>query len=142
LRDDSCGDLFIGKGRLRLNVHIAGVPVQTREATLEEWVVVDELRKHIENLEQRIPLHTGRIGYVRLRKTMPGVGEILGATNWLEVGGVERFPSAAHLWPAMPAWCRRCMPWILKQKQPYREPVPFAASSSRHGQARRSFSPL
>ncbi|MGA8582010.1 MAG: hypothetical protein WB579_25205, partial [Bryobacteraceae bacterium] len=29
--------------------------------------------------------------------------------------------------------------WILKHKQPYREPVPLAVSSSTHGQARRSF---
>lgn len=109
LRDDSCGDLFIGKGRLRLDVYIAGMPVETREAALEEWVVVDELREHIENPEERIAQHIGRIGHVRLLKTMPGVGEILGATIWLEVGDVERFPSAP-LWPALPAWCRRCMP--------------------------------
>jgi transposase len=29
--------------------------------------------------------------------------------------------------------------WILRHKQPYREPVPLAVSSSMHGQARRSF---
>jgi transposase len=208
LRDDSCGDLFIGKGRLRLNVYIAGMPAQTREAALEEWVVVDELREHIENLEQRIAQHIGRIGYVRLLKTMPGVGEILGATIWLEVGDVERFPSAAHLasyaglvptvhasggkvhlgpttrqsnhylrWAFVEAACsivalqhrhgpihtvllyqrlkqHKCHGkaavavarhlaestwWILKQKQPYREPVPLAVSSSTHGQARRPF---
>lgn len=97
LRDDQIGDLFVGKGRLRLNVYIAGMPKQTREAALEEWAVVDERREHIENLEERIAQNIGRIGYVRLLKTMPGVGETLGATIWLEVGDVERFPSAGHL---------------------------------------------
>lgn len=207
LRDDQIGDLFVGKGRLRLNVYIASMPKQTREAALEEWAVVDELREHIENLEERIKHNIGRIGYVRLLKTMPGVGETLGATIWLEVGDVERFPSAGHLasyaglvptvhasggkvhlgpttrqsnhflrWAFVEAACsivamqhrhglihtvllyrrlkqHKCHGkaavavarhlaestwWILKNKQPYREPVPLAVSSSTHGQARRS----
>jgi len=214
LRDDPISDLFVGQGRLRLNVYLGGMPKQTREASLEEWAVVDELREHIENPEERIAQHIGRIGYVRLLKTMPGVlktmpgvGEILGATIWLEVGDVERFPSAAHLasyaglvptvhasggkvhlgpttrhsnhylrWAFVEAACsivalqqrhgpihavllyrrlkqHKCHSkaavavarhlaestwWILKHKQPYREPAPLAVSSSTHGQARRS----
>jgi transposase len=207
LRDDAIGDLFAGKGRLRLNVYIGNMPQQTREAAWEEWAVVDQLRAHIENLEERIGEHIGRIGYVRLLKTMPGVGDILGATIWLEVGDVARFPSAAHLasyaglvptvhasggrvhlgpttrqsnhylrWAFVEAACsivaqqhrhgpihtvslyrrlkqHKCHGkaavavarhlaestwWILKNKQPYREPAPLAVSSSTHGQARRT----
>lgn len=202
LRDDRLSDLFIGKGRLRLNVYIGGMPRQTREAALEEWAVVDELREHIHSLEERIAEHIGSIGSVRLLKSQPGVGDVLGATIWLEVGDVERFPSAGHLpaysglvptvhasggkthmgptskkcnhylrWAFVEAACvivsqqQRLGPihtvllyrrlqqqkghskaavavarhlaeatwWILKTKQPYREPAPLAVSSSTHG---------
>ena len=34
---------------------------------------------------------------MRLIRTVPGIGRILGATILLEVGDVNRFPSAAHM---------------------------------------------
>jgi len=55
------------------------------------------VESHIRELEKQIRLGIGRLGYVRLLKTLPGVGSILSATIYLEIGEVERFASAEHL---------------------------------------------
>ncbi len=90
-------DLFKGKGRVQLSVYLGGLPEQTRLATRHEWQLVDEVEGHIAELEKQIRLSIGQIGYVRLLKTMPGVGEILAATIWLEIGDVSRFAVAERL---------------------------------------------
>lgn len=90
-------DLFASKNRLRLSLAIAGTPTETRLATLHEWELLDSLEKHIGEMEVRIRERIGKLGWVRLLKTMPGVGEILGATIHLEIGDVKRFPTAGHL---------------------------------------------
>jgi transposase len=91
------GDLFARRGRVHLNNHIQRLPEETREATLHEWVLIDEIGDHIEALEKRIEQRLGSGEGLRLLKTLPGVGRILGATLLLEIGDVGRFPSAAHL---------------------------------------------
>ena len=90
-------DLFAGKGRLTLSLYIGCLPAETRLATRHEWDLVDQVEAHIGELETRIRLTIGRLGYVRLLKTIPGVGEILSATIFLEIGEVRRFPSPEHL---------------------------------------------
>ncbi len=96
-RPDEDGDLFTGRGRAHLNSHIQSLPDETREATLHEWVLIDEIGDHIDALEKRIDQRLGPLQGMRWLKTLPGVGRILGATLWLEIGDVDRFPSAAHL---------------------------------------------
>lgn len=90
-------DLFKGKGRVQLSVYVGGLPEQTRIATRHEWALVDEVEQHIAELEKQIRLTISQIGYVRLLKSMPGVGEILAATIWLEIGEVSRFATAERL---------------------------------------------
>ena len=90
-------DLFRGQGRVRLSVYVGRLPDHTREATTREWQIIDELEQHIEELDRRIRERVGRLGWSRLLKTMPGVGDILGATIFLEIGKVNRFPSPQHL---------------------------------------------
>lgn len=90
-------NLFVGKGRVQLSVYLGGMPEQTRLATRHEWALVDEVERHIAELEKQIRLSIGQIGYVRLLKTMPGVGEILAATIYLEIGDVSRFRSPERL---------------------------------------------
>lgn len=48
-------------------------------------------------MEERIRQRIGSLGWVRLLKTLPGVGTILGSTIYLEIGDVARFESAANL---------------------------------------------
>jgi len=90
-------DLFAGKGRVQLAVYIGALPQETRLSTRHEWQLVDEVETHIKALEARIRLGIGQLGWVRLLKTLPGVGNILSATIFLEIGDVGRFPSPAHL---------------------------------------------
>ena len=90
-------DLFAKKSRVRLSLAIGRMPEETRRAATHEWELLDELERHIGELEARIRERIGCIGWVRLLKTLPGVGEILGATIHLEIGDVKRFPTARHL---------------------------------------------
>ncbi len=90
-------NLFHGKGRVQLSVYVGSLPEQTRLATRHEWQLVDEVESHIQELEKQIRLGIGQLGYVRLLKTMPGVGEILAATIYLEIGDVRRFGSPQQL---------------------------------------------
>lgn len=80
-----------------MNVYVGGLPEQTREATIQEWQVVDELEQHIGELEVRIAERIGKIGWVRLLQSIPGVGKILAATIYLEIGDAKRLPTAGHL---------------------------------------------
>jgi transposase len=86
-------DLFAGKGRVQLSVYVGALPPETRH----EWDLVDQVEAHIRELEIRIRLGIGQLGYVRLLKTLSGVGEILAATIYLEIGEVSRFGQAGQL---------------------------------------------
>ena len=90
-------NLFQGKGRVQLSVYVGALPPETRLATRHEWQLIDEVEQHIQELEKRIRLGIGQLGYVRLLRTLPGVGEILSATIFLEIGDVRRFGCAAQL---------------------------------------------
>ncbi len=90
-------DLFANKSRAKLSASIARLPQETRIATLHEWELLDFLEAQITALEQRIRERIASIGWVRLLKTLPGVGTILGCTIYLEIGNASRFPDAQHL---------------------------------------------
>ena len=90
-------DLFAIKSRAKLGVSIARMPTEVRIATGHEWALLDALEEHIDALEVRIRERIDTIGWVRLLKSLPGVGTILGATIYLEIGDVTRFPAAPHL---------------------------------------------
>ena len=90
-------DLFAESRRPKLAVAIARLPQECRIATTEEWALLDQLEQHIEALEVRIRQRIASLGWVRLLKTLPGVGAILGSTIYLEIGNVARFPNAEHL---------------------------------------------
>jgi transposase len=97
LDGEPLGDLFAKRARVRLSLAIGRLPEETRRTSRHEWELLDEVEKHIGEMEVRIRSRIGCMGWVRLLKSMPGVGEILGATIHLEIGDVNRFPTAAHL---------------------------------------------
>lgn len=90
-------DLFTESRRPKLAVAIARLPQECRMATTEEWALLTQLEQHIDALQERIRQRIDSLGWVRLLKTLPGVGIILGSTIYLEIGDVSRFPDAAHL---------------------------------------------
>lgn len=90
-------DLFGAKGRAKLAGSIARLPQETRIAALHEWELLDFVEAQMAALEERIRERIASLGWVRLLKTLPGVGTILGCTIYLEIGEVSRFPDPAHL---------------------------------------------
>lgn len=96
-RYEEGADLFSESRRAKLAVAIARLPQECRMATSEEWALLDQLEDHIEAMEERIRLRIASLGWVRLLKTLPGVGTILGSTIYLEIGDVSRFASPENL---------------------------------------------
>lgn len=98
LRDpeEDC-DLFRHRGRLKLAHYSGKLSKHTREGVIREWGLVDELEKQIEDLEVQLKAELKMHADAQRLKSMPGVGDILGATIYLEIGEVGRFPTAAHL---------------------------------------------
>ena len=96
-QEKACRDLFCGKGRVQLSVSVGQLPLETRVAALHEWDLLDQMEVHIQELEQRIRERIATIGWVRLLRSLPGVGPILGATIYLEIGEVNRFPAPPQL---------------------------------------------
>jgi len=92
-----CRDWFSVKSRAQLSKAIDALPAATREAVRQEWMVTQELEGHLKCLELAIRARIGQLGWLKLLKSIPGIGDILGATIWLEIGDVRRFPNAQHL---------------------------------------------
>ena len=95
--EDGMTDLFAESRRPKLAVAIARLPQECRIAVTEEWALLDQIEQHIEAMEVRIRMRIASLGWVRLLKTLPGVGAILGSTIYLEIGEISRFPDAEHL---------------------------------------------
>ena len=81
VRDDTDrADWFAIKSRAKLAVSIARLATEVRLATGDEGALLDALEEHIDALEVRMGERIDTIGWVRLLKSLPGVGTILGAT--------------------------------------------------------------
>ncbi len=87
-----------GKGaRQELASRIERLPEQARWASRQMLAQLDGLSAQIEQFEQRLKELVKITPEMQLLMSLPGVGVILGATIELEIGEVERFPSAEHL---------------------------------------------
>lgn len=94
---EGVSDLFGVRGRELLAGELRHLPPHTRYATdqlLEQLVVTTH---QIDRLEDRMQALFEETPALALLRTLPGVGFILGTVILLEVGEVQRFPSAAHL---------------------------------------------
>lgn len=90
-------DWFSQKARLALMRAMEQLPSATREGLRQEYLVLWALERHIRSQERALEARVGSLGWLRLLRSLPGVGLILGATIWTEIGQVGRFPTAAHL---------------------------------------------
>jgi len=90
-------DWFTLKARVALLNAMEELPPATREAMRQEYLAMWELERHVKSLETAIQARAGSLGWMRLLRTMPGVGLILGATIWTEIGEVRRFANAERL---------------------------------------------
>jgi transposase len=90
-------DWFSVQACAQLMKAIEQLPPASREAVRQEYLMVRDLEGRIKSLESAIKARVGSLGWMRLLQTLPGVGLILGATIWLEIGHVQRFATAQHL---------------------------------------------
>src|SRR5882762_9108124 len=90
-------DLFGVAARLELGTRLPELPVHSREAVQQELATLDFLNTQIESAEQRLEAIMKVSAEADLLKTLPCVGKILSMVFMLEIGRVDRFPTAAHL---------------------------------------------
>jgi transposase len=90
-------DLFGVAARLKLGARLPELPTHSREAVEQELATLDFLEIQIESAEQRLEAIMQVSVEADLLKTLPCVGKILSMVLMLEIGRVDRFPTAAHL---------------------------------------------
>jgi transposase len=92
-----CSDPYGKRGRAELEKHLEGLPEQTRWVSGQLLAQLDFVSAQGKQLEQRLQELVEVTPEMQWLLTLPGVGVILAATIALEIGEVERFPSAMHL---------------------------------------------
>jgi transposase len=90
-------DWFTLKAQSHLMKAVEQLPSATQEGMRQQFMAVKDMEGRIKSLEIAMEARMGRLGWMRLLQTMPGVGKILGASIGVEIGDVRRFPSAQHL---------------------------------------------
>jgi transposase len=90
-------DLFGVTARLELGTRLPELPKHSREAVEQELATLDFLETQIESAERRLEAIMKVSVEADLLKTLPCVGKILSMVMMLEIGRVDRFPTAAHL---------------------------------------------
>lgn len=90
-------DIFGVSGRRLIETHTSKLPPQTANSLKVQLRFLDQVMEHIELAEKQIGLIITETPDMGLLMTIPGVGPILSIVISLEVGKVERFPSAEHL---------------------------------------------
>jgi transposase len=90
-------DPYGKRGRAELEKHLERLPEQTRWVSGQLLAQLDFVGAQVKQLEQRLEELVEVTEQMQWLLTMPGVGVILAATIALEIGEVERFPSAMHL---------------------------------------------
>ena len=92
-----CSDPYGKRGRAELEKHLQGLPEQTRWVSGQLLLQLDFVSAQVKQLEQRLQELVEVTPEMQWLLTMPGVGVILAATIALEIGEIDRFPSAMHL---------------------------------------------
>ena len=90
-------DLFGVQARLELGARLPDLPVHSREAVEQELATLDFLEVQVESAERRLESIMKVSVEADLLKTLPCVGKILSMVLMLEIGRVDRFPTAQHL---------------------------------------------
>lgn len=90
-------DAYGKKAREELEQRLARLPEQTRWATEQMLAQLDGLQEQMAEFEKRLEELVEATPEMQRLETLPGVGAILAATIWLEIGDVGRFLSAERL---------------------------------------------
>jgi transposase len=90
-------DPYGKRGREELQKNLERLPEQTRWVSGQLLAQLDFVGTQIAQLEQRLEELVDVTPAMQRLMSLPGVGVILAATMALEIGEVQRFPSAMHL---------------------------------------------
>jgi transposase len=90
-------DIFGVGGRRILETRLGELPPQTRSSVKTQLKLLDQVEKQINLSEKQIEAIIKTTPEMRLLMTLPGVGPILAIVIALEIGQIDRFPSAQHL---------------------------------------------
>lgn len=90
-------DPYGKRGRAELEKNLEYLPEQTRWVSEQLLAQLDFVSAQVQQLEQRLEALLKVTPDMQWLMSMPGVGMILAATMALEIGEVQRFPSAMHL---------------------------------------------
>jgi transposase len=82
---------------MELGTRLPELPTHSREAIEQELATLDFLETQVESAERRLETIMKVSVEADLLKTLPCVGKILSMVMMLEIGRVDRFPTAAHL---------------------------------------------
>jgi transposase len=97
VRGSEASDTFGKRARVEMEGRLKELPEQTRWVTGQLLRQLDFLGGQIAEMEKRLKELAEVTEDVQRLMSLPGVGVILGTTMALEIGEVERFPSAGHL---------------------------------------------
>jgi transposase len=92
-----CSEPYGKRGRAELEKHLERLPEQTRWVSGQLLAQLDFVSGQMRQLEQRLGQLVEVTESMQWLLTIPGIGIILAATIALEIGEVQRFPSAMHL---------------------------------------------
>jgi transposase len=94
---DGASDIYAPKWRSQLLQLIDTLPQETARCMQQELEMLGQVQNHIDRLEVRIKQRIKVTNDMQLVQTLPGVGAILAIVVTLEIGSIDRFPSAANL---------------------------------------------
>jgi transposase len=94
---DDASDIYAPKWRPQLLKLIDTLPQETARCMHQELEILSQVQDHIARLEARIKERIKVTEIMQLVQSLPGVGAILAIVIALEVGSVDRFPSATKL---------------------------------------------
>lgn len=96
IRIEHTSDIFNNKGRAAIVEALSVLPEHTQFATQMLLAELGELEARIKAFEERIIATFSETEEIKLLRTMPGIGPILGEVIASEIGDVSRFATAAR----------------------------------------------
>jgi transposase len=94
---EGASDIFALKWRSPLLELIDTLPQETARCMHQELKLLGQVQDHINRLEARIKEQIKINQSMQLVQSLPGIGVILAIVITLEVGSIDRFPSATNL---------------------------------------------
>jgi transposase len=94
---EGASDIYAPKWRPQLLKLIDTLPQETARCMRQELEMLGQVQGHIKQLEVRIKERIKVTDSMQLVQSLPGIGSILAIVITLEVGSVDRFPSANNL---------------------------------------------